>query len=66
MNEEPIFAEFVGSLFIGMLIGMVLAIGYIHILGGSLTGKGTLAQKCAETQGKYDFCVQRISYEVKQ
>ena len=23
-------------------------------------------QKCAETQGRYDFCVQKISYEVKK
>ena len=67
MNEETITASDVfGLISIGVFLGMVITLSFMHIAGGALTGKRTLAQKCAETQGKYDFCVQRISYEVKQ
>lgn len=44
---------------IGLLVGFVLSLTI------NFYRTDTLAQKCAETLGRYDFCVQKISYEVK-
>ena len=46
-----------------ILIGLI---GLAVFLAISFSRTDTLAQKCAETQGRYDFCVQKISYEVKK
>lgn len=64
MNETAI--DVFGCIFIGVFLGIVITLSLMTIMGGSLTGKNALAQKCAETQGKYDFCVQKISYGVKE
>ena len=57
MNEENIFL-------LGILTGIIFVIFVSGIMG--LTPEHTLAQKCAETQGRYDFCVQKINWEVRK
>lgn len=65
MNEETTAIDISGCIFLGVFLGIVITLSFMHIAGGTLTREDTLAQKCAETQGRYDFCVQRISYGVK-
>lgn len=57
MEEENIF-----------LLGILVGIIFILIVSGlaGLTPAQALKQKCAETQGKYDFCEQKVSWEVKK
>lgn len=50
---------------IGVLIILYLLFA-LFTFGAACGEINALARKCAETQGKYDFCVQKISYEVKQ
>ena len=66
MNKETIASDVFGFISIGVFLGMAIIFSLMAVMGGSLTGKDTLAQKCAETQGRYDFCVQKISYEVNK
>ena len=49
-----------------MIIGVICGLAVIVMFSYKYGATDTLAQKCAETQGKYDFCVQKISYEVKK
>ena len=46
---------------IGVICGFAVLIAFSYTLGA----KETLAQKCAETQGKYDFCVQKVNWEAR-
>ena len=67
MNEEIITASDVfGLISLGVSLGMAIIFSLMAVMGGSLTGKDTLAQKCAETQGRYDFCVAVTNWEVKR
>ena len=48
---------------VGILVGITFILA-VSVMAG-LTPTETLKQKCAETQGRYDFCVQKIDWEVK-
>ena len=50
-------------LFLVFYIGFIVGFIVLDLIDKA---NNPLARKCAETQGKYDFCVQIISYEVKQ
>ena len=45
----------------GFIVGCILMLLFSCLFLGDIG----LAQKCAETQGKYDFCVQKVNWEVK-
>lgn len=57
MSEETVKAIIFG---LGVGVGI-----FLTILISDVSYK-PLEKKCAETQGKYDFCEQKISYEVKK
>ena len=57
-------AEDIQSILI--LIGVICVLTVIVMFSYKYGATETLVHKCAETQGKYDFCVQKISYEVKK
>ena len=57
MSEETVKAIIFG---LGVGVGI-----FLTILISDVSYK-PLEKKCAETQGRYDFCVQKISYEVKK
>ena len=65
MSEETTAIDVLGCIFAGVFLGIVITLSLMTIMGGSLTGKNTLTQKCAETQGRYDFCVQKIDWEAR-
>lgn len=46
----------------GLIVGMLIS----AILCSASCEHSVLKQKCAETQGKYDFCVQKVNWEVKK
>lgn len=53
------------------LFVVIIMILLICLFAGSYTSyengkKDGIAQKCAETQGRYDFCVQKVNWEVKK
>ena len=51
------------------LIGIIMIILLILFCAGianKIGERDALAQKCAETQGRYDFCVQKVNWEVKE
>jgi hypothetical protein len=51
------------------LIGIIMVILLILFCAGianEIGERDALAQKCAETQGRYDFCVQKVNWEVKE
>ena len=50
---------------IGFCLG-VFFMGIAFILFIVFFYENPLEKKCAETQGKYDFCVQKVSWEVKR
>ena len=56
MHDDII--PFICGFIVGCILMLLFSCLFLRDIG--------LAQKCAETQGKYDFCVQKISYEVKQ
>ena len=61
-EEYPFESSFSVEMFFGILIG----IGLAWLLFWTWGEESILAQKCAETQGKYDFCVQKVNWEVKE
>lgn len=62
MRATVLIWIFLMGIIIGMYLGDIIRVFQI-------TPEVTKAVKldlCAETQGKYDFCVQKISYELKK
>lgn len=49
-----------------MIIGVICGFAVLIIFSYTFGARETLAQKCAETQGKYDFCVAVTNWEVKK
>ena len=49
-----------------MIIGVICGFAVLIMFSYTFGAKETLAQKCAETQGRYDFCVQKINWGVRQ
>ena len=48
---------------IGVICGFAVLIAAFSYTFGA---REALAQKCAETQGRYDFCVQKVNWGVRQ
>lgn len=46
----------------GLIAGMLIS----AILCSAFYERSVLKKQCAETQGKYDFCVQKVNWEVKK
>ena len=48
------------------LYGVIVGIIITTLLGYVFCERMVLKEQCSITQGRYDFCVQKISYEVKK